>query len=69
MSTKLLFVFMSIAAFLSIISFFQVNSYLADRKKWNGLFKVLGVVFLAVAVFFLVKVIGQSGTGIGADGK
>ena len=64
MSTKLLFVFMSIAAFLSIISFFQVNSALADRKKWNGLFKVLGVVFAAVAVYFLFQVIGQSGTGI-----
>lgn len=49
---------MVIAAFVSVISFFQINSYWADKNNFNGLFGWLGIGIVAAlfAVFFLYKV-------------
>lgn len=49
--------FMVIAAFASIISFFQINSYWADKNNFNGLFGWLGIGIVSglAAVFFLWK--------------
>ncbi len=44
--------FMVVAAFASIISFFQVNSAFADKHHINWLWIVLGVVFALVFVYF-----------------
>lgn len=49
-------------AFASVISFFQINSALADRKKLNTMWKVLGVVFGIVAIVLLIMVASEGGT-------
>jgi hypothetical protein len=45
-------------AFIGIISFFQINSYWADKNNFNGIFGWLGVgiLFILAAVFCLYKV-------------
>ena len=51
------FVFMTVFAFASIISFFQINSYWADQNDFNGLKGWLGIGIVAglVATFGLYK--------------
>lgn len=46
-----------ITAFISVISFFQINSYWADKHNFNGIFGWLGIgiLFGVLAVFFLIK--------------
>lgn len=63
MSTKLLFAAMALFAFFSIISFFHINSALADAKGINWLFISGGIVFGLIAVYYLYKINKQSGTG------
>lgn len=46
---------MVIAAFLSVISFFQVNSYWADTHNFNTGWKVIGGVLGLLACGFLYK--------------
>lgn len=62
MSTKKLFIIMVILAFASVISFFHVNSWVADKHGLNGLFKILGIVFGLAAAYFLYRVAKQGGT-------
>lgn len=54
---------MVVFAFLSIISFFQINSYWADTHNFNGLFGWLGIGIVTglAAVYGLYKV-SQAGT-------
>ena len=56
------FIFMTIFAFASVISFFQINSAWADEHNFNGLFGWLGIglVSAAIAVFGLVKTVQNS---------
>lgn len=63
MSTKLLFILMAISAFLSFISFININSAWSDRKKLHNWFKAAGIIFLLVAGYLLYRVINQSGGG------
>ena len=66
MSTaKKWFALMAIFAFASIISFFQINSYWADKHNFNGLFGWLGIGIVSglVAVFCLSKVAKYGGGG------
>jgi putative Ca2+/H+ antiporter (TMEM165/GDT1 family) len=51
MTVKKWFAVMTITAFIGVISFFHVNSYIADKNKINGLFIVAGVVFSLVAIY------------------
>jgi hypothetical protein len=43
MSTKTWFGLMTLFAFASVISFFQIDSYWADQNDFNGLFGWLGI--------------------------
>lgn len=58
-------------AFISIISFFQINSYWSDKHHFNGLFGWLGIGIVTglLAIWQLYYVIKQGGggssTGIG----
>jgi hypothetical protein len=52
-----------VSAFTSIISFFQINSYGADKNNTNGLFLVMGIVFFVAAVYSLYKVSQNTNTG------
>lgn len=65
MSTKLLFAIMVLFAFGSVISFFQINSAWADANNANGItgFLGLGILLGIAAVYFLFRVVKQSGTG------
>lgn len=46
-----------VAAFASVISFFQVNSYKADLLGLNTLWLVAGIVIGLFAVYSLVKAV------------
>lgn len=56
MSTKTAWVVLVIAAFASVISFFQVNSAWADAHNFNTGWIVIGVVTGLVAIGCLIKV-------------
>lgn len=57
MSTaKKWFAFMVVAAFISVISFFQINSAFADKANINGLFTVGGILFALIACYCLYRV-------------
>lgn len=61
---------MVIFAFASVISFFQINSYWADKNNFNGLVGWLGIGIVTglVAVFCLAKVMKYGGgTGGGSS--
>jgi len=51
-----------VAAFISFISFFQINSYWADKHHFNGIFGWLGIgiLFFLIGAYFLYKVIKNS---------
>jgi len=51
MTVKKWFTVLVIAAFASVISFFQINSYFADTHKLNGVFKIAGIVFGIIAAY------------------
>lgn len=70
MSTKVLFALMAVFAFGSVISFFQIDSYWADQHHFNGIIGWLGIgiVLGLVAIYFLYRVIKQSGTGSAGTG-
>jgi drug/metabolite transporter (DMT)-like permease len=63
MSTKALFIAMTLFAFGSVVAFFQINSAWADANNANGIagFLGLGILLGIVAVYFLARVIKQSG--------
>lgn len=44
-----------VLAFVGIISFFQVNSYFADKNNINWLFKVIGTVGVVGALYCVYK--------------
>jgi len=52
-----------IAAFISIISFFQIGSYWADTHNFNGGWTIIGIAFGLAALFCLYKVRQNSNTG------
>lgn len=62
MSTKKLFILMTIFAFVGAISFFQVNSYFGDQHHFNGGFITIGCVCALVAAYFLYRVNKNGGT-------
>ena len=57
----------AIFAFGSVISFFQINSYKADKNNMNGLFGWLGIgiVLGLVAIYFLITKVMKYGDGGG----
>lgn len=59
-----------IFAFISVVSFFQVNSAWADAHHFNTGWKVIGAVTGLVAIFCLYKTAkaggGGSSSGVGA---
>jgi len=52
-----------IAAFASVISFFNINSAFADAHKVNGLFKIAGIIFGLVAAYsyYMANKLGNPG--------
>ena len=58
------FLLMVLFAFISVISFFQIDSYWADQNDFNGLFGWLGIGIVTglVAIFCLFKV-SKNSTG------
>jgi hypothetical protein len=54
---KWFWVAMVVFAFLSVISFFKINSYWGDQHHFNGIFGFLGtgIVFGVLAIYFLIK--------------
>ena len=50
-------------AFLSIISFFHINSAIGDKYKINTVFLIAGIVFALLGAIFLIKVIRNSNGG------
>lgn len=70
MSTKKLFVLMAIFAFGSVISFFQINSYWADKHHFNGFIGWLGIGIALglVAIYFLYRVAKQAGSSSSGSG-
>lgn len=66
-NAKKWFIAMTISAFVSVGSFFQINSYWADQHNFNGLFGWLGIgiVFALIAIFCLYKVTKNSDSGGG----
>lgn len=59
-----------IFAFISVISFFQINSAWADAHNFNTWWKVIGVVTGIVAIICLIKTAkaggGGNSSGVGA---
>ncbi len=60
--TKKWFAFMTISAFISVISFFHINSYVGDKYKLNTAFLITGIAVALIACYCLVKVIEYGGT-------
>lgn len=56
---------MALFAFGSVISFFQINSAWADRNNFNDLtgWLGIGIILGLMAVYYLFRVVKQSGTG------
>ena len=52
-----------VCAFLSVISFFTINSYFADKHHCNGLFWVTGFIFGMGAIYFGWRVNETTGGG------
>lgn len=63
MNVKKWFTLMVVTAFISVISFFQINSYWADKHHFNGGWTVIGIVFGLVACFCLYNVKKEAGGG------
>lgn len=61
--TRKWFMFMVISSFISVISFFNINSVYGDEHHFNGVFGFLGIgiVFGLVAIFCLTKVMKYGG--------
>lgn len=51
---------MVIAAFASVISFFQINSAAADKHSLNGPLIAIGIASAAAAVYFLIQTIRKA---------
>lgn len=57
---------MVVLAFGSIISFFQINSYAADKNNMNGLFGWLGIgIVLGIAACYCLYKANKTSTGTG----
>jgi hypothetical protein len=54
------FIITAVLAFLSVISFFQVNSYWADQNSFNTGWKIIGGIFGLGAVYSLFKAVKNS---------
>lgn len=63
MSIKLRFALMSLLAMLSVVSFFHIDSFVADQHKINYLFWLAGFTFAALAIWNLVIIMKTAGTG------
>lgn len=50
-STNTYLVIAIVSAFVSVISFFNVNSYWADKNHLNGVVVGAGIVFAIVTIF------------------
>ena len=63
MTLKKWYAVLVISAFIAVISFFHVNSYIGDKHHINGLFVIIGVVFSLVAgySFYMCNKIGNPG--------
>lgn len=46
---------MAVLAFASVLCFFQINSYRADKHHLNTFYIVAGIVLALGAIFFLKK--------------
>lgn len=57
------FALTAVFAFISVISFFQINSYWADKHHFNGIVGWLGIGIVTgiIACFFLYKTIKMGG--------
>lgn len=62
MNTKTAWVVVIIAAFASVISFFQINSAWADKHHFNTGWLVIGIVAGIVAIISLIKVVKDWGS-------
>ena len=60
--TRKWFVVMTIFAFASVISFFQINSAFADKHNANTAFLIGGIVLGLVAVYSLIKTMKYGGS-------
>lgn len=63
MSIKVRFALMSLLAMTSVISFFHIDSYVADQHKINYLFWLGGFTFAALAIWNLAIIIKQADRG------
>lgn len=62
--TRKWFGLMVVFAFGSIISFFQINSYSADRNNMNGFFGWLGIgVVLGLVALYCLSRVAKYGGG------
>jgi len=67
MTAKTWFGTMSVLAFISVLSFFQINSYWADQNNFNGFFGWLGIGIVTglAAIYCLYKVTQNTDGGGG----
>lgn len=62
---KTWFAIMTVFAFLSFISFIQIDSYAADVFNLNAMWIIFGIVSAGLAIVSLVNVIKNSGGNTG----
>ena len=69
MTAKTWFALMASFAFLSVGSFFQINSFWADKNHFNGVFGWLGIGIVSglIAIYCLYKVTKNTNTGGGSS--
>jgi len=69
MTAKQWFALTSVFAFLSVGSFFQINSYWSDKNHFNGVFGWLGIGIVSglIAIYCLYKVTQNTNTGGGSS--
>lgn len=49
------FILSVLAAFIGMISYFQINSYKADKNGLNGFWLITGIVFTLGAIYLMYK--------------
>ena len=69
MTAKTWFALMASFAFLSVGSFFQINSWWADKNHFNGVFGWLGIGIVSglIAIYCLYKVTQNTSDGGGSS--
>jgi hypothetical protein len=59
------FITSAVTAFIAAISYFQINTYRADKNGLNGFWTITGIVLTVAAIYFMYKGFKTAGGNTG----